>query len=110
MEIPTRLFNAALMVAPQAVDEIITAKTAGTMPEKAPDLKDSDKLKTYAFLGNEIVFADAGYAIIDGVALIDISGGLTYRAYSWWTTSYLDIRDCFRRRWPMNVLKVFCFL
>ena len=45
---------------------------------------------------NEVVFADAGYAIIDGVALIEISGGLTYRAYSWWTTSYLDIRDSFR--------------
>ena len=37
VEIPTRLFNAALMVAPQAVDEIITAKTAGTLPEKAPE-------------------------------------------------------------------------
>ena len=28
--------------------------------------------------------------------MIEISGGLTYRAYSWWTTSYLDIRDSFR--------------
>ena len=47
-------------------------------------------------LENDVVIADAGYAIIDGVALIEISGGLTYRAYSWWTTSYLDIRDSFR--------------
>ena len=110
MEIPTRLFNAALMVAPQAVDEILSAKAVGikstdvpflrkdvTLPSKEPaDCKSADKLQAFAFLGNEIVFADAGYAIIDGVALIEISGGLTYRAYSWWTTSYLDIRDCFR--------------
>ena len=110
MEIPTRLFNTALMVAPQAVDEILSAKSAGikstdvpflrkdvALPSKEPaDCKSAYKLQTFAFSGNEIVFADAGYAIIDGVALIEISGGLTYRAYSWWTMSYLDIRDSFR--------------
>jgi signal peptide peptidase SppA len=110
VEIPTRLFNAALMVAPQAVDEILSAKAVGikstdvpflskdvALPSKDPaDCKSAYKLQTFAFSGNEIVFADAGYAIIDGVALIEISGGLTYRAYSWWTTSYLDIRDSFR--------------
>ena len=95
VEIPTRLFNTSLMVAPQAVDEIITAKTAGTMPEKATERNADDKLKASALLENDVVIADAGYAIVDGVALIEISGGLTYRAYSWWTTSYLDIRDQF---------------
>jgi signal peptide peptidase SppA len=98
------------MVAPQAVDEILSAKAVGikstdvpflskdvALPSKDPaDCKSAYKLQTFAFSGNEIVFADAGYAIIDGVALIEISGGLTYRAYSWWTTSYLDIRDSFR--------------
>ena len=41
VEIPTRLFNAALMVAPQAVDEILAAKTAGTLPEKASGTESS---------------------------------------------------------------------
>ena len=116
MEIPTRLFNAALMVAPQAVDEILAAKMAGLEP--APTgrtgvrrsqkgaattclrsnvtAKSADKLQAFACLGQEVAFADEGYAIIDGVAVIEISGGLTYRAYNWWTTSYLDIRDSFR--------------
>ena len=60
------------------------------------DDKNAGKIQAYTYLGKEVVFADEGYAIIDGVALIEISGGLTYRAYSWWTTSYLDIRDSFR--------------
>ena len=63
VEIPTRLFNTALMVAPQAVDEIITAKTVGTLPEKAPERNTDDKLKAYAFEENDVVIADAGYAI-----------------------------------------------
>jgi len=96
VEIPTRLFNAALMVAPHAVDEIITSKTAGTMPEKAPDINVADRITTFAHFGDEVELTGAGYVIVDGVALIEISGGLTYRAYSWWTTSYLDIRDSFR--------------
>jgi signal peptide peptidase SppA len=115
MEIPTRLFNAALMVAPQAVDEILAAKMAGLEPAPgrtgvrrsqdgaAPTClrsnvtsKSADKLQAFACLGQEVAFADEGYAIIDGVAVIEISGGLTYRAYNWWTTSYLDIRDSFR--------------
>jgi len=103
MEIPTRLFNAALMVAPQAVDEILSAKTAGIKSngvtlhgKETADCKSADKFQALACFENEVVFADAGYAIIDGIALIEISGGLTYRAYSWWTTSYLDIRDSFR--------------
>ena len=113
MEIPTRLFNAALMVAPQAVDEILAAKMAGLEPAPgrtgvrrsqegaAPtclrsNVKSADKLQAFACLGQEVAFTDEGYAIIDGVAVIEISGGLTYRAYNWWTTSYLDIRDSFR--------------
>ncbi len=115
MEIPTRLFNAALMVAPQAVDEILAAKMAGLEPAPgrtgvrrsqdgpAPTClrsdvtsKSADKLQAFACLGQEVAFADEGYAIIDGVAVIEISGGLTYRAYNWWTTSYWDIRDSFR--------------
>jgi signal peptide peptidase SppA len=115
MEIPTRLFNAALMVAPQAVDEILAAKMAGLEPAPgrtgvrrsqegaAPTClrsnvtsKSADKLQAFACLGQEVAFTDEGYAIIDGVAVIEISGGLTYRAYNWWTTSYLDIRDSFR--------------
>ena len=120
MEIPTRLFNAALMVAPQAVDEILAAKMAGlgraglepapgrtgvrrSQEGAAPTClrsnvtsKSADKLQAFACLGQEVAFTDEGYAIIDGVAVIEISGGLTYRAYNWWTTSYLDIRDSFR--------------
>jgi len=94
--IPTRLLNAALMVAPQAVDEIINAKMMDTPLEKAPECNTDDKLKAYDFEENDLVIVDAGYAIIDGIAVIEISGGLTYRAYCWWTTSYLDIRDSFR--------------
>ena len=112
MEIPTRLFNAALMVAPQAVDEILDAKMVGLEPAPTGRTgvrrsqegclrsnvtsKSADKLQAFACLGQEVAFADEGYAIIDGVAVIEISGGLTYRAYNWWTTSYLDIRDSFR--------------
>ena len=103
MEIPTRLFNAALMVAPQAVDEILAkqcsapaAKTSGTESSGVVDDKNAGKIQAYTYLGKEVVFADEGYAIIDGIALIEIACGLTYRAYNWWTTSYLDIRDSFR--------------
>ena len=96
MGIPTRLLNAALMVAPQAVDEIINAKMMDTPLEKAPECNTDHKLKAYDFEENDLVIVDAGYAIIDGIAVIEISGGLTYRAYCWWTTSYLDIRDSFR--------------
>jgi len=98
VEIPTRLFNAALMVAPQTVDEILSAKTAGIAPVDSDTPRESIvRLQVLADNSeNEVVYAAEGYAIIDGIALIEISGGLTYRAYSWWTTSYLDIRDCFR--------------
>jgi signal peptide peptidase SppA len=84
------------MVAPQAVDEILSAITAGITSKEPAAGKSTDKLQALANFENEVVFVDAGYAIIDGIALIEISGGLTYRAYSWWTTSYLDIRDSFR--------------
>ena len=119
------------MAAPQAVDEIIAAKTAGKMPEKDPDINVyrelsktailkppprpspagrgslgkpqfataesiADRISTFAHFDEEEELTGSGYAIVDGVALIEISGGLTYRAYSWWTTSYLDIRDSFR--------------
>jgi len=98
VEIPTRLFNAALMVAPQSVDEILSAKTAGIAPVDSDTPRESIvRLQVLADNSeNEFVYAAEGYAIIDGIALIEISGGLTYRAYSWWTTSYLDIRDSFR--------------
>ena len=97
MEIPTRLFNTALMVAPQAVDEILAAKAAGVLPEKAPACLSDDTLKAFVFLGNETVFMDEGYAIVDGVALIEILGGLSYRPYGWWDeASYSDIRNMFR--------------
>jgi ClpP class serine protease len=131
VEIPTRLFNTALMVAPQAVDEIITAKMACKMPEKAPDISVyrelpkptilkppprpspagrgsigktqfattesiADRITAFAHFGDEVELTNAGNVIVDGIALIEISGGLTYRAYSWWTTSYLDIRDSFQ--------------
>lgn len=103
VEIPTRLFNAALMVTPQAVDEILAkqcstpaAKTSCTESSGVVDDKNAGKIQAYTYLGKEVVFADEGYAIIDGIALIEIADGLTYRAYSWWTTSYLDIRDSFR--------------
>jgi len=98
VEIPTRLFNAALMVAPQSVDEILSAKTAGIAPVDSDTPRESIvRLQVLADNSeNEVVYAAEGYAIIDGIALIEISGGLTYRAYSWWTTSYLDIRDSFR--------------
>jgi signal peptide peptidase SppA len=98
VEIPTRLFNAALMVAPQSVDEILSSKTSGNEPVDLLTPRESIvRLQILADNSeNEFVYADEGYAIIDAVALIEISGGLTYRAYSWWTTSYLDIRDSFR--------------
>ena len=76
MEIPTRLFNSALMLAPQAVDEILAkqcsapaAKTSGTETSGVVDGKYAGKIRALAYLENEDLFADAGYAIIDGVAL-----------------------------------------
>jgi signal peptide peptidase SppA len=99
--IPTRLLNAALMVAPQAIEEILTAvKPQETAAANAAygvvDPEIPYKLKTCAKSGSDVEFTEAGYAIIDGVAVIDITGGLTYRAYNWWTTSYSDIRNSFR--------------
>ena len=101
IEIPTRLLNAALMAAPQAIEEILTAvKPQETAAANAAygvvDPEIPYKLKTYAKSGSDVEFTEAGYAIIDGVAVIDITGGLTYRAYNWWTTSYSDIRNSFR--------------
>ncbi len=101
MEIPTRLFNTALMVAPQAVDEIIMAKVEGSSSLNGLSkiyAKSPEGGKTYALLHDRegVEYENETYAITDGVAVIEITGGLTYRAYNWWVTSYLDIRDSFR--------------
>ena len=96
MEVPTRLFNTALMVAPQAVDEILAAITVGIKPAEPVGIQRDGRLQSLAFDDDDdVVFADAGYAIVAGTALIEITKGLTYRAYNWWTTSYLTIREQF---------------
>jgi signal peptide peptidase SppA len=92
--IPGRLFNAALMVAPQAVDEMLEAKNA-ERKDTAPTAV-MNKLQAFAEIGSGVTSVDAGYVLIDGVALIEISGGLTYRGYGWWDTTYSEIRDRFR--------------
>ena len=92
--IPGRLFNAALMVAPQAVDEMLEANNAGRK-DTAPAAI-TDKLQAFAQIGSGVTSVDAGYMLIDGVALIEISGGLTYRGYGWWNTTYSEIRNRFR--------------
>ena len=96
MEIPTRLFNSALMVAPQSVNEILSVKATGSKPPP-PDteIKHVNDAQAFVGMGTEVLDA-CGYVIVDGVAVVEITGGLTYRAYEWWTTSYLDIRDTFR--------------
>ena len=97
MEIPTRLFNSALMVAPQAVNEILSAKTTG-MKQPTSDTEKINVNNVQAFTDIDTVVSqsDHGYLIAGDVAILEIAGGLTYRAYNWWTTSYLDIRDTFR--------------
>lgn len=97
MEIPTRLFNSALMVAPQSVNEILSVKATGSKPPP-PDTekKHVNDVQAYADSGIVVLRSDNGYAITGDVAVLEISGGLTYRAYEWWITSYLDIRDTFR--------------
>ncbi len=97
VEIPTRLFNSALMVAPQSVNEILSVKATGSKPPPS----DSEKnyvtdTQAYADSGTVVLNSVNGFPIVDGVAVVEITGGLTYRAYEWWTTSYLDIRDTFR--------------
>jgi signal peptide peptidase SppA len=97
VEIPTRLFNSALMVAPQSVNEILSVKATGSKPPP-PDSERNYVTDTqaYADSGTVVLNSVNGFPIIDGVAVVEITGGLTYRAYNWWTTSYLDIRDTFR--------------
>ena len=97
MEIPTRLFNSALMVAPQSVNEILSVKATGSKPPP-PDTEKNYVTDTqaYADSGTVVLNSVNGFPIVDGVAVVEITGGLTYRAYNWWTTSYLDIRDTFR--------------
>jgi capsid assembly protease len=97
VEIPTRLFNSALMVAPQSVNEILSVKATGSKPPP-PDSERNYVTDTqaYADSGTVVLNSVNGFPIVDGVAVVEITGGLTYRAYNWWTTSYLDIRDTFR--------------
>ena len=97
VEIPTRLFNSALMVAPQSVNEILSVKATGSKPPP-PDSERNyvTDTKAYADSGTVVLNSVNGFPIVDGVAVVEITGGLTYRAYNWWTTSYLDIRDTFR--------------
>ena len=97
VEVPTRLFNSALMVAPQSVNEILSVKATGSKPPP-PDSEKNYVTDTqaYADSGTVVLNSVNGFPIVDGVAVVEITGGLTYRAYEWWTTSYLDIRDTFR--------------
>ena len=97
MEIPTRLFNSALMVAPQSVNEILSVKATGSKPPPPDSEKNYvNDTQAYADSGTVVLNSVNGFPIVDGVAVVEITGGLTYRAYNWWTTSYLDIRDTFR--------------
>jgi signal peptide peptidase SppA len=97
VEIPTRLFNSALMVAPQSVNEILSVKATGSKPPPPDSEKNYVKdTQAYADSGMVVLNSVNGLSIVDGVAVVEITGGLTYRAYNWWTTSYLDIRDTFR--------------
>jgi signal peptide peptidase SppA len=92
--IPGRLFNSALMVAPQAVDEMLKVNNTGRNDTGPAAVM--NKLQAFAEIGSSATSVDAGYMLIDGVALIEISGGLTYRGYGWWNTTYSEIRNRFR--------------
>lgn len=97
MEIPTRLFNSALMVAPQAVNEILSVKANGLkQPTSDAEKINVNNVQAIGVIDTEVSQSDHGYLIAGDVAILEIAGGLTYRAYNWWTTSYLDIRDTFR--------------
>lgn len=81
MDVPARLINTALMVAPDRVNEIIGAitNTAGVM----------------FFAKNDQITPT--YERIDRVGVVHVTGGLVYRGYGWdWNTSYLDIRKAFQ--------------
>jgi len=91
-EIPTRLFNTALMVAPQAVAAIIEAKASGVFPQR-------QTRNPSAFIGGMLSEKKADGLRIDcGTAIIEIFGGLTHRGDDWWdeSTSYSDVRKQFR--------------
>ena len=85
------------MVAPQAVNEILAAKMTGLKhPTSDTEKINVNNVQAFTDIDTVVSQSDHGYLIAGDVAILEIAGGLTYRAYNWWTTSYLDIRDTFR--------------
>lgn len=95
MEIPTRLFNTALMVSPGAVEDIFRSKSAhdvtGVKTGKLSAIAES-----YMEEIDRTEIDKWGYALINGAAIIEVTGGLIYRGFGWGCLNYSDIRRMFR--------------
>ena len=56
LEIPTRLFNSALMVAPQSVNEILSAKATGIrQPPPDSGKKHDNDAQAFVEIGTEVI-------------------------------------------------------
>ncbi len=103
--VPTRLYNTALMVAPHAVEAMLSGDGR---QNPLPPLSEPSKAglgvgKLRAFFGDEIdfddnddSFGDNGYVQVNGTAFIEVNDGLIYRGYGWGCTKYSDVRRAFR--------------
>jgi signal peptide peptidase SppA len=90
--VPARLIDTALMVHPDRALEILRAIQGDVI-----SIIDTPKKIAMSGFSDGIEYLDDGYAIVNGVGIIDISGGLIYKGYGWfWETSYLDIRRAFQ--------------
>jgi len=90
--VPHRLLHQALLVAPERVEELLKALEGG---EVAPEEKKTLTIAVGSLMDQTVAYSDSGYAIVNGVGIIEVSGGMTYKGYGWWDTSYLDIRRQF---------------
>ena len=105
MDVPARLINTALMVHPDRALEIMRAIQGEVIssiePPKNAALND---------LLDDIQYSDNGYAIVNGMGIIDVSGGLIYKGYGWsWRQSYRDIQWAFMDALANPVVKSILF-
>ena len=93
MAVPARLINAALMVCPDRISEIMRVIQGETLPS----VENKSHCPDLSVFSQDVMYSDDGYAIAGGVGVIAVSGGLIYKGYGWyWRTSYLDIKRAFR--------------
>lgn len=83
LQVPGRLLNTPLLVSATEADLILAAARGETLPAHLFFDFDDGPVRDYA--------------LRDGVAIIPVVGGLTYRGYGWfWRQSYNDIRAMVR--------------